>query len=117
MCNIELQNMGLPELNLQQFMLLVGLKKVDVTTVWRWLRLLGFTYSTTTKSYYIDGHEKEENVRYRNEFIKRYFRLEFRTYRWVQLTEEEGQSLESLEKKPIPKGLGFNYIDCDGHVM
>jgi hypothetical protein len=55
--------MSLPELNLQQFMLLVGLKKLDVRTVWRWLRLLGFTYLTTTKCYYTDGHEKEENVR------------------------------------------------------
>jgi hypothetical protein len=116
-CDTELQKMGSPELNLQQFMLLVGLKKVDITMVWRWLHLLCFSYSTTTKSYDTDGHEKEENVRYHNEFIKRYFRLEFRTYRWVQLTEEEGQSLESLEKKPIPKGLGFNYINCDGHAM
>jgi hypothetical protein len=115
-CNLKLLKMGVPQLNLQQFMLLlVGLKKLDVTTVWRWLRRL--VYSTTTKSYYTDGHKKEENVRYQNEFIKQYFRLEFCTYRWVQLTEEEGQSLELLEKKPIPKGLGFKYIGCNGHVM
>jgi hypothetical protein len=71
--------------------------------VWRWLHLLGFTYLTTTKSYYTGGHEKEENVRYRNEFIKGYFRLEFHSYRWVQFTEEEGQSLDSWKRNQLQK--------------
>jgi hypothetical protein len=30
---------------------------------------------------------------------------------------EEGQSLKSLEKKPIRKGLGFNCIDCNGRAI
>jgi hypothetical protein len=116
-CTSKLHNTCIPELYLQHFMLLVGLKKVDVTMVWCWLGLLGFTYLTTARCYYIDEHKKEENVRYCNEFIQQYFRLELCTYGWVQLTEEEGQSLESLAVKPLKKGLEFNYIGCNDCVM
>jgi hypothetical protein len=35
-CNSELRNMSITELNLRQFILLVGLKKVNVISVWRW---------------------------------------------------------------------------------
>ncbi len=47
--------------------------------------------------------------------IKQNFRREF--CHWVQLREEEGQSLELLEQNPIPTGLGFKHIGCNGHTM
>jgi hypothetical protein len=59
-CNSELRNISIPELNLQHFMLLVGLKKVNVTTVRRWLRLLGFTDAAATKCYLIHKLVREE---------------------------------------------------------
>jgi hypothetical protein len=36
---------------------------------------------------------------------------------WVQAMEEEGQSLELLEKKLIEKGLRFNHIGCNGYAI
>ena len=32
----------------------------SLTTVWRWIKLVGFRYDNEKKSFYIDGHEKPE---------------------------------------------------------
>jgi hypothetical protein len=64
-CNKELEKHGLKALEPAQFMKFVRLKTLDVTTARRWLKQLGFTYSKNEKCYYINGHEKAENVRYR----------------------------------------------------
>jgi hypothetical protein len=95
----------------------VNLKTLTSVTTWRWLRLLGFSYCKNKKCYYTDGHERADNVRYRILFIKKYFEYEFRTYQWLQLSDEDAICLISLEKNSLKKGLGLSYSDEEGNAM
>jgi hypothetical protein len=117
-CNSELHAFGVPAMGHNEFMKFVGLKTLCAATAWRWLRLLGFEYKIRRKCYYTDGHEKEENVRYRLDFIAKYFNFELRTYRWVQLKEEDAIALEELDKKPHAKDLARKqFTSADGSRM
>jgi hypothetical protein len=49
-----------------------NLKTLNPRTICRWLEALGFSYSPTKKTYYVDSHEKPENVKYRGQFIPCY---------------------------------------------
>ena len=59
-------------LTMEQMLGEYGLKKLTIMTMYRWMRSLGFQYSIKTKTYYVDGHERPDVVKYRIEFIKRY---------------------------------------------
>jgi hypothetical protein len=50
------------------------LESMSLTTTWRWMRLLGFQYDTRKKSFYVDGHERDDVVATRSTFCKRYLR-------------------------------------------
>ena len=39
---------------------------ITVSTVWRWLQLLGYKYSENKRNYYTDGHEREDVIKDRN---------------------------------------------------
>ena len=67
---------------------------VSSSTTLRWLHALGFEYKERKKSHFTDKHESEENVSYREEFVKKYFEAEFNTYRWVHLKEDVAKSEE-----------------------
>ncbi len=84
-----------------------GLTAVCISTVYRWLKKLGVSHEPRRKGYYVDGHEKEETIAYRYNFIERYFTYERRAPRWIQITKEEAYKLE--EEGDIPKGSGFHY--------
>jgi hypothetical protein len=57
-------------------------------------------------------------VRYRLDFIAKYFNFELRTYRWGQLKEEDAIALEELDKKPLAKDLARNqFTSADGSRM
>jgi hypothetical protein len=116
-CNDELTLLGNPPFNLEQFMKFVNLKMLTAVTTWRWLWLLGFSYCENKKCYYTDIHERADNVRYRIQFIKKYFEYEYHTYRWLQLSDEDAICLESLENNPLKKGLGLSYRDEEGKSM
>jgi hypothetical protein len=116
-CNEELEEHGLKALEPAEFMKFVGLKTLDVTTAWQWLKQLGFTYSKNEKSYYTDRHKKAENVRYQLKFIKQYFEHDLHTFRWVQLSEREAKALEVLEKNPLKEGLSRSFTNDDGRPM
>ena len=60
-----------------------GLKSLSVVTIYRWMRTLGLKYKMRTKNFYVDGHECEDNIRYRLKYVNRYFRDEFRMFRWL----------------------------------
>jgi hypothetical protein len=117
-CNEELEEHRLLKaLEPAEFIKFVRLKMLNVTTDWRWLKQLGFTYSKDEKCYYTGGHEKAENVRYRLKFIKRYFEHELRTFHWVQLSEGEAKALKVLEKNSLKEGLGHSFTNDDGCPM
>ena len=40
---------------------LFGLNKICLTTVWKWMKYMGFSYDKQTKTYFSDHHEDEAN--------------------------------------------------------
>ena len=79
-------------------------------TVYNWMSLLGFKYSATKKTYYVDGHEKPDVVAYRKEYCNQYVIDELRCFRWIQLSKPE---VEKLEKENIDfvRDYGYEYKD------
>ena len=72
-------------------------KPPSKSTVLRWMHYLDFSSEKVKKSYYVDGHEKEEQVQHRSKFINTYLsEIEQFTHRWVQMTLANYQSMQSL---------------------
>mmetsp|Transcript_26808 Transcript_26808/g.33053 ORF Transcript_26808/g.33053 Transcript_26808/m.33053 type:complete len:391 (+) Transcript_26808:1059-2231(+) len=94
-----------------------GLKCLTTATLHKWLVNLGFKYETRKKTYYVDSHEKPENVKYRTNFIKRYFGYEMRAHRWISVSKNESDEL--IKKKEINENIGYTYkkIQDDGTVL
>ena len=84
-----------------------GLTKLCPSTVYKWMKLLGFKYELQHKGYYVDGHEKPATVAYRKDFVSRYLTEEVQMFRWIQITKEESEKLEDEGK--IAKNTGYVY--------
>jgi hypothetical protein len=82
---------------------------ISISTVSRWINVLGFKYELRKKGYYVDGHEKPATIEYRKAFCERYLAHEARMHRWVQVKEEVAKALE--EKGDITPGSGYYYYD------
>jgi hypothetical protein len=98
---------GQSEYDTAQFLSDNNLTTLSLNTVYNWLGLLGFTYSLSRKSYYVDSHEKPENTKYRAGFIKRYEAYELRTHRWVQIPLLRYNSL--VKKGELCDTCGYKY--------
>jgi hypothetical protein len=71
------------------------------------MRLLGFRYDTRRKSFYVDGHERDDVVANRKEFCKRYLtEYEPRCKRWVQLSVVEANTIKDLDLR-----FGYTYFN------
>jgi hypothetical protein len=87
----------------------------SISTVRRWMHYLdfGFTHDKFKKSYYVDGHEREEQIQHRRQFTTRYLSdIEKFTYQWVQMPVAKLQSIQSSlseDEKNIP--CGHRYWD------
>jgi hypothetical protein len=46
-----------------------GLKKVCPSTIYNWMKLLGFKYEPRRNDYYVDGHERPATIENRNSFV------------------------------------------------
>ena len=84
-----------------------GLTNLCLSTVYRWIKKLGYTYEPRKKCYYVDGHEKEATVNYRWRFIERYLGYEKRMFRWIQITKQEASDLK--DEGIIAKKGGYHY--------
>jgi hypothetical protein len=71
------------------------------------MRLLEFHYNARKKSFYVDGHEREDVVADRTSFCKQYL-TEYEPYcrRWVQLSLNEVKIIKDLDVS-----FGYHYID------
>jgi len=49
-----------------------GLTIICPSTVYRWMKLIGFKYEPWQKGYYIDGHEKQGTIEYWGSFVQCY---------------------------------------------
>jgi len=57
----------------EMFLKKYHLQTVLQPTIYCWMiNVLGFTYCDCQKTYYVDGHEREDAVLYWNQFCKRY---------------------------------------------
>jgi hypothetical protein len=73
------------------------------TTIWRWLKVLGFVYDVRKKTFYVDGHEKAEQRFNRLLFSQKYLtELEPHMNRWIRLSKEEFQLIVNAGTKAEP---------------
>ena len=81
-----------------------------MNTIWRWLRYYGFTYDVNKRSYYTDGHERDDVVKDRDKiFLGEYFGYELRAHCWVQISESTAIALEK-EHKNFPRNVSYKYL-------
>ena len=94
----------------------LDLTTICISTVWRWMIVLGYQYDEK-KCYYTDGHERPDEVADRNDrFLLEYFRLEKYAHRWVQLSETQAVNLETTVTN-FPKNCYYNYMTDDNISM
>ena len=89
-----------------------GLSTVGLTTVWRWIHTLGFSYDMRKKSVYVDGHERSDVVAYRNSFCTDYLTVyEPRCLRWVQLRKDKAMRMDGVRVE-----FGYAYVDPETRI-
>lgn len=76
-------------------------------TAQRWLKYFGWRYGKIKKGMYIDGHEREDVVQYRKEFLVRWSEYE---KRMVTYDSETGEPNNILQGFPIGNRRPFRLI-------
>lgn len=95
----------------------MNLQVFSLATAQRYLKFLGFTYCDQKKTYYNDGHERKDNILYRQIFIKNYFSMELNQYLWVQIPSDVAIVLENNSQLLSSPDLYYSYISDDGSPM
>ena len=94
---------------------------ISSSTTWRWLHSLGFSYSARKKTFFVDGHERQDVLVRRNEFCKEYLtKWEPRCHRWIQVTKEKVEKWRGEKTVPFQfndKAKGYSYLSPDGVEM
>lgn len=90
-------------------------EKYAAETIGRWMHNMEWTYGKITKGIYVDGHEREDVVEARNEYITKYQdRKQFTvTYKDEECSETE-QENEDDDIKMIDANVVNNGIDKNG---
>ncbi|KAJ7038487.1 hypothetical protein C8F04DRAFT_881469, partial [Mycena alexandri] len=66
---------------------------ISLATAKRWMHALKFRWVTNHKGQYVDGHEREDVVRYQQEvFLPAWYKMEGRTRSW------KGDNMEDLKE-------------------
>jgi hypothetical protein len=105
---------GQENTNMEVLLESIGLTSLPLSTAHKHIDDLGYKYNNVKKSYYNDGHYKEENVLYRLVFIKRIFQLEVNQYLWIQLPDKEATRLVH-SVVPLAKYIYHSY-DTDNYI-
>ncbi|KAI2504038.1 hypothetical protein MHU86_10400 [Fragilaria crotonensis] len=94
-------------------------RPVSITTKWRWLKRLGFSYSNRKKSFFVDGLEQPDVVCRRNEFCTLYLKdLEQRMHRWIQVKAETVEEWRREKKISDDNTVrGHAYVSRDNVSM
>ena len=89
-----------------------GIRTFAFSTCLKWMKLIGFTYSHQRKSYYVDGHERDDVVDSRRIFCCKYLtEIEPRCLRWVQYDAKE------IVAANLDPDFAYKYTDSDGNVF
>ena len=59
-----------------------------------WAHKLGMCYTTKTKSYYVDGHNRKYVLAYRKKWLAQELKIKLRHYLWAPFTEKDLQKCE-----------------------
>ena len=87
---------------------------ISLSTTWRWLRQLGFTYDTRKKSLFVDCHEWPNVIVRRDEFCALYLvKLEPHAHRRIQDTAKTVEEWKREKKISEDHNQGYNYITDD----
>ena len=84
------------------------LQVLTMQTIYNWMASLKCKYEPRKKTYFVDGHENEKTVLDRIRYCKKYIKEECRCYRWVQMNEEEVDSLCEADEK-FDRKIGYKY--------
>jgi hypothetical protein len=76
---------------------------ISKKTATRWLQKLDWRYESSQNGMYIDGHEREDVVVYRREFVERWGTYEKRFHKW----DNDGHELPRPNGFPLPNGGPF----------
>ena len=89
---------------IQEIMRQKGIVKPSIAerTARRWLAGLGWRYGKLKDGMYIDGHEREDVVEYRRQFVARWKENERRFHQW----DNDGNELPRPNGFPVPGALG-----------
>ncbi|KAI0083234.1 hypothetical protein BDY19DRAFT_900582 [Irpex rosettiformis] len=79
---------------------------ISISTGRRWLKKLSWRYTRVRKGMYVDGHEREDVVEYRNAFVKRWKEYEKR----MTTFDTEGNPVESTGGFPTQQRGRFKLI-------
>jgi hypothetical protein len=81
-------------------------KTIHVRTARCWLKAHDWRYAKKTAGMYVDGHEREDVVAYRDEFLKRWKKYEKRMIQY----DSDGKRCQELTGFPVPSGQRFQLI-------
>ena len=93
---------------------------ISLSTTWRWLRRLGFSYDARKKTFFVDGHERPNVVFNRNQFCKDYLsKFKPRCHRWIQVTKETAENWKREKKSSDfnDNAKGYSYLSDDNIEM
>ena len=106
---------GIVSISSKEVLKFYGLGNLCLTTVYRWMKILGMKYCERKKNYYVDGHERLDVVQSRWKFVKEYLSKEIYMSRWIQIAYEEASVLE--KNKEVSLQSGYHYEAPDGTKM
>jgi hypothetical protein len=81
-------------------------RSISKKTATRWLQKLDWRYEGIRNGMYIDGHERDDVVAYRREFVGRWKFYEKRFHQW----DNDGRELPRPNGFPVPDGLPFRLV-------
>jgi hypothetical protein len=86
----------------------LGAKKttISLSTAWRWMRKLDWRYGRKKNGMYIDGHEREDVVQYRKEFLARWKEYERRMVTY----NNDGNVDSTPTGFPVTQGHRFRLV-------
>ena len=79
---------------------------ISKKTATRWLQKLDWRYQSARNGMYIDGHEREDVVAYRQAFVERWKTYDLRFHRW----DNDGRELPRPNGFPVPDGFPFRLV-------
>ena len=95
-------------LKMQDQFKLAGINKPSISehTAHRWLGRLGWQYGKQQNGMYVDGHERKDDIQYRNTFVQCFKQYERHFHLW----DDDGKELPPPSGFPVPGALAISNL-------